>query len=253
MKLLILGGTKDARQLSQAIHHAQPELCITYSVAGLVRQPQVPAQVISGGFTQHGGLAAYCQAQQIDAVLNATHPFSCHMGQIASQACTQLGLTYWRFLRPQWQQQSADDWRLFDHTSDLLQAMAGYQRIALTLGQVSPEELALLNPNGQIWLRTAVAPKHSLPAQVSWIKAIGPFAEADELALLKKHQIQAIACKNSGGSATQAKLTAARTLGLPVFMLQRRAINGPVEQDFDALVKQVSHWAQLTKGSIHEQ
>jgi len=249
MKLLILGGTADARHFTKAVHQQQPALELVYSVAGLVRQPQVPATVVSGGFSQFGGLTNYCKEQQIDAIANLTHPFSITMGQHGQQTCDQLGLDYWRFLRPQWQQQTTDDWRLFSDTKALFSGLSEYQRVLLTLGQVSADELMLLGSNQQIWLRTAVEPQHVLPANVTWIKAIGPFNEASELALLKQHRIQAIASKNSGGESTAAKLSAARSLNIPVLMLQRPAIAGPVEEDFDALVEQVSQAAQHTKGN----
>jgi precorrin-6A/cobalt-precorrin-6A reductase len=257
MKLLILGGTADARHLATALHQSQPSLELVYSVAGLVRQPQVPATVVSGGFSQFGGLSVYCKEQHITGIINATHPFSTTMGNHATQACNELGIDYWRFLRPQWQQQAGDDWRFFSSTNELLNALSGYQRTLLTLGQVSPEELALLGSNQQIWLRTAVEPKHILPANVTWIKAIGPFDEASELALLQQYQIQAIASKNSGGSSTVAKLSVARVLEVPVLMLQRPTITGPVEEDFDVLIDRLNTWAQMqrthsNKGNHHE-
>jgi precorrin-6A/cobalt-precorrin-6A reductase len=247
VKLLILGGTADARHLATAMHQAAPCLELVYSVAGLVRQPKVPAVVVSGGFSQFGGLSAYCKDQQIDGIVNATHPFSITMGEHAQKACSQLGINYWRFLRPLWQQTAKDDWRLFDTRTKLLSAMSGYQRVLLTLGQVSAGELALLPTDQKIWLRTAVAPSYNLPDHVSWIKAIGPFDESGELALLKQHHIQAIASKNSGGSSTQAKLAAACSLKLPVFMLQRPAYTGPVEANFDYLIERLSQW---TKAAI---
>ena len=244
MKLLILGGTADARQLTTTMHQIQPCLELVYSVAGLVRQPQVPATVVSGGFSQFGGLGAYCKNQHINGIVTATHPFSITMGNHAEQACNEVGIEYWRFLRPQWQQKAGDDWRLFGTRTELLRALSSYQRTLLTLGQIGPEDLALLNSNQHVWLRTAVQPAHVLPANVSWIKAIGPFNEASELALLKRHQIQVIASKNSGGSSTEAKLTAARTLNVPVFMLQRPAVTGPAEEQFDVLIDRLQAWAQ---------
>ena len=142
MRLLILGGTADARHLAIALHQTQPCLELIYSVAGLVRQPQVPATVVSGGFTQFGGLSAYCKQQNIDGIVNMTHPFSVTMGQHAEQTCHELGLNYWRFLRPQWQPQTGDDWRLFGTTAALLSALSSYQRTLLTIGQISPTEMA---------------------------------------------------------------------------------------------------------------
>jgi precorrin-6A/cobalt-precorrin-6A reductase len=48
-----------------------------------------------------------------------------------------------------------------------------------------------------------------------------PYTVAAEVALLREHAVDALVTKNSGGEATVAKLTAARTLGLSVVMVRR--------------------------------
>ena len=72
--VLILGGTADARRVTQLLH--EQGLPLLYSVAGLVRRPNVPAEVISGGFTQFGGLSAYIKSRNVVAIINATHPYT---------------------------------------------------------------------------------------------------------------------------------------------------------------------------------
>ncbi len=102
--------------------------------------------------------------------------------------------------------------------------------VLLTAGQIEQEWLdrlcALINPDQQQWLRTAVPPKVTLPASMQWIKAIGPFAYDDEYQLMQQHKIDIILSKNSGGDATIAKLEAARALAIPVVMLERPALSG---------------------------
>ena len=51
----------------------------------------------------------------------------------------------------------------------------------------------------------------------------GPFTVDGERALLAGQQIDTVVTKNSGGSATVAKLVAARELGLDVVMVSRPA------------------------------
>jgi len=49
----------------------------------------------------------------------------------------------------------------------------------------------------------------------------GPFAEADEAALIRRHRIDLLVSKNSGGAATYAKIAAARRLGIPAVLVRR--------------------------------
>jgi precorrin-6A/cobalt-precorrin-6A reductase len=67
------------------------------------------------------------------------------------------------------------------------------------------------------------------------IRSRGPFAEADERALMREHGIEVLVTKNSGGTATYGKVAAARTLGLPVVMVARPAKpDGPAVADVDS-------------------
>lgn len=251
MNILILGGTADGRKITTLLHTQQPELNLIYSVAGLVRQPQVPATVISGGFSQFGGMQAYCQANHIDAIVDATHPYATQICVTARQTAKDLQLGYWRFLRPAWQAKADDQWHHYSQRDALMQTISEYDRILLTIGQVSAKELAQLNQVPQVWLRTAVQPNVELPANVHWIKAIGPFDLDHESALLKEHDIQALASKNSGGDATSAKLLAASQRNIPVYMLDRPAAQGDEYGQFETLISQFKHWQQHNTRAKH--
>ena len=66
----------------------------------------------------------------------------------------------------------------------------------------------------------AVEPPLAVP-HASYIRARGPFAEADDRALLAAHAIDVVVSKNSGGGAAYGKIAAARALGIEVLMLRR--------------------------------
>ena len=220
-KLLLLGGTSDGRKMAEALHDAG--IFLIYSMAGLVRIPTVPYELVIGGFHQFGGLTQYLKDNHITAILDVTHPYAVNMSVQAATSTREVGIPYLRLNRLSWIKNTDDDWHTFDNWPALFDALKNKNRVFLTLGQLHQNQLETLATytNQEHVLRTAVKPIFDLPKSITWIKAVGPFTEKDERALLSKFNIDAIVCKNSGGTATQEKLNAARKMNIPVFMLNR--------------------------------
>ena len=222
MKILLLGGTADARRLADGLHQAG--LQVIYSLAGLVRVPKVDCQLVVGGFTQFGGLATYLRDHNIGMVLDVTHPYAQTMSTKAVVASKEVGVPCWRFHRPAWQKSAQDNWMEYQSDEDLLAQLSLYRTPLLSAGQMSEslieQILNLPNVDRIVW-RTAVAPAFSMPNKVKWIKAIGPFALEDERQLLIDESIDVIVSKNSGGTATYSKLEAAQDLSIPVLLHRR--------------------------------
>lgn len=223
MKLLILGGTGDAKTLARELHNKGID--VIYSIAGLVRQPDLPCQIISGGFSIRGGLSRYLLENNITALLDATHPFATKMSQTALEVAEQLDIPLWRYQRPDWVATHEDSWTFFNDWDDLLRALASYRSIFMTQGQLSETMLAALQQHRkadqQFIHRTAIAPKHTIPDWMEWVQGIGPFSLDDELTLLKKHHVEVVVSKHSGGNIPN-KLLAARDGNLPVLLLAQK-------------------------------
>lgn len=242
MKILLLGGTADGRHLAERF--SQLGLEVIYSIAGLVRVPTLPCEILVGGFTQLGGLARFLKDRQMDLVINATHPYAATMSNKAVAAGKETGIPVWRFLRPAWQPQAGDDWRDYQNDDDLLEQLKGFKRPLLSAGQMTREQLlAIIELAGferGVW-RTAALPKFDVPEKIIWLKAIGPFDLANERELLKQHQIDVIVTKNSGGDSTSAKLEAARELDISVLLQQRPQVSDAVRtfSDYSQLIQAV--------------
>ncbi len=244
MKILLLGGTADGRVLAERLH--KKNVSVIYSVAGLVRVPTVECEVVSGGFTQFGGLEHFIKQKHIDAILDVTHPYAEIMSTKAINAAALCHIPCWRFHRREWQPQAGDNWILVNNWEEALPFLSTKQSILLTAGQLNQDFIdslydmsvafsSRLLPDSSSGhssdlsprvrprqlLRTAVKPKATLPPTMEWIKAIGPFSYDDELALMKQYNVDALITKNSGGDSTIAKLAAARDLGVSVLMLKR--------------------------------
>ncbi len=220
--VLILGGTTEAYDLAAALV-ARGGLRVVTSFAGRTKTPRLPAgEWRSGGFGGAEGLAEYLRAECFDAVIDATHPFAAAMAINAAEACTQEGVKLLRLEREPWRAGPGDRWTEVDTLDEAaVNLRRGAKRVLMAVGR---QELAPFVSLDDVWflIRSVEAPE-PMPAfkQYELLLSRGPFDAAGERALLRDKRIDTIVCKNSGGTATQAKLIAARELGIQVIMKRR--------------------------------
>ena len=237
-RLLILGGTTEAAALAVRLD-GDPRLAVTSSLAGRTQKPAaLPGAVRIGGFGGLEGLEAHLAQQGIGFVIDATHPFAATISRHAALACKRRGVPRLQLVRPAWQPRSGDDWREVATLEDAAALLPDLgRRVFLTIGR---QEVGAFAGLTDLWFlaRMIDAPEQPLPlAQSTLLLERGPFDEASETALLRRHRIDALVAKNSGGAATYAKIAAARALGLPVLMVSRpEAPPGPQAPDVEQAV-----------------
>lgn len=201
-------------------------LTVTLSLAGRTRNPAaLPVPVRIGGFGGVEGLAAYLREHRIAAVLDATHPYAARISANAHLAARAGGVPLLALARPAWVPDAGDDWRpVADVPAACVALGFAPRRVFLALGRQEVAGFAAA-PQHRYLIRSVdpITPPPPMP-DVTCLTARGPFTLADEAALLDAHGIEAIICKNSGGTASFAKLVAARARRLPVFMLARPAL-----------------------------
>ncbi len=129
-----------------------------------------------------------------------------------------------RLERPAWRPISGDDWIEVDDWPEAAELVGRTaRRVLLAVGR---RELAAFAAIDHVWyLVRSVEPPNPMPPfrQAEFLLARGPFALNGERSLLALHRIDTIVCRNSGGSAADAKLVAARELGIRVAMKRRPA------------------------------
>ncbi|MBL8570556.1 MAG: cobalt-precorrin-6A reductase [Phreatobacter sp.] len=238
MALLILGGTSEAAALAAQVA-AMPDVPALVSLAGRTSAPlplALPMRV--GGFGGATGLAAFLRDSGVKAVVDATHPFAAIMPFNAETACRAAGVNLVALRRPEWAPVAGDRWLdVPDMATAALALGREPKRVLLTIGR---QELAAFAaaPQHHYLARMIDEPKagHGLP-DLTVIRARGPFALADEIDLMRSAAIDTVVAKNAGGSATEAKLAAARALGIAVVMVARPAKPGvPVVETVEAAV-----------------
>lgn len=221
VSLLILGGTQEAAELARRLTRDTDWRIIT-SLAGRTRHPaSLPGEVRIGGFGGSAGLAEYLRQEGIDLVLDATHPFAQKMPGHAERAAILAGVLRIKLLRPAWVAQPEDRWLPVTSLEEAADALPLSCRAFLTTGR---QELSPFAGRSDVHflVRLVDRPEDPLPlAQYEVIAQRGPFRTDEETSLLAEHRIDCLVSKNSGGSASYAKIKAARTLGLPVVMIER--------------------------------
>ena len=222
LRVLVLGGTTEARLLGQALAR-DARIAPILSLAGRTRDPAraaIPTRV--GGFGGREGLARYLFDTRIDVVVDATHPFAARISVNAHAACERQRVPLAVFTRPAWEPGEGDRWTFVPDITAAAAALGqAPRRVFLTTGRL---ELAAFRaaPQHQYLVRTIDLPEtDDLPSHHRVILARGPFAVADEIALMRETRAEVLVSKNSGGAASFGKIAAARDLGLPVVMIER--------------------------------
>ena len=214
----MLGGTGEARQLAAAL--LAEGVDVLSSLAGRTADPVLPeGPVRVGGFGGAEGLAAWLAEHRPRAVVDATHPFAAQITTSAATAAAAHGTPLLRLQRPGWTPGPGDTWRYVDSLAAAAEAAAGYASVFLTTGRQGITAFAGLP--GRVLVRAVDPPGVPLPAGATLLLDRGPFSVADELALLREHAVDVVVTKDSGGHLTEAKLVAARELGLPVVLVRR--------------------------------
>ena len=228
--MLLLAGTAEAALLAPLLAD-EPGVEVEASLAGHTRVPAaLPCPVRTGGFGGSGGLATWLRADGTDVLVDATHPFAGTMPHNAFRAAAAVGIPRVRLLRPAWTPGPGDRWRTVGSLAEAAAALGdvGARTALLTTGRL--DLAAFAGVRGVRFVVRSIEPAGALP----WPDAVaihdrGPYTVAGEVALLREHDVDALVTRNSGGSATAAKLTAARELGVPVVMVARPPVpEGPV-------------------------
>lgn len=244
-RVLVLGGTAEARELAAMLREAG--IPVISSLAGRVARPRLPVgEVRVGGFGGPSGLASWLSEHELAAVVDATHPFAERISSSAVQACAAVGVPLVRLERPGWSERPGDRWHWVDDLGEAAELVPQLgQRVLLTTGRQGLAAFAAAD--GWFLVRCVDPPRPPLPPQHELLLDRGPYTLTGELALFDRHWIDLLVTKDSGGSHTQPKLDAARERDAQVIVVRRpsRAETATVTTPAAALA-----WAQIACSGV---
>ena len=221
MRLLLLGGTREARNIATALRR-EAGLSLTVSLARPDRSPAPygwPVRI--GGFGGDKAYADWLENTGASAVLDATHPFAVRMGQRTMALTDDLGIEYVRFLRPSWMPVDGDRWTFVNLPEEVEEKIPEGATVFLATGQNDVEHFGRLTGR-RVLCRVRGAPTQPFPFEDGrFVVGTRPFTVFDECDFFVREGVDWIVSQNSGGQGSWPKIEAARELGLPVAMIRR--------------------------------
>ena len=227
MRILILGGTGEARDLAGRLVTLGHR--VTTSLAGRTTSPTLPeGELRVGKFGGIPGLVGYLKAAGIERLVDATHPYAGLISINAVAASQQTGIPLVRLMRPAWVEPEGANWR---HVRDMHEAAEALPPLATVLVTTGHEDLGevLDRDDCRFVVRLIEPPAEPLPGHARLILSRPPYTLEGETRLFRSEGITNLVTKNSGGAQTAAKLDAARVTGAQVIMVDR-PVYGPARE-----------------------
>ena len=219
MRILILGGTEEARLLANQLVSMEHE--VTTSYAGRTSDPDLPeGEVRVGGFGGPRGLADYILNNGVQRLVDATHPYSVQIATNAYEAAQFTGVHLIRLIRPPWREPQYAFWHHVQNAEDAAAGLPKGARVLLTVGHRGLDTY-LARTDCSFVVRTIEPPERELPVHAQSLIARPPFFVGGETELMQYEGITHLITKNAGGVQTEAKLKAAQQMRLAIVMIAR--------------------------------
>jgi len=237
VKLLVLAGTEDGRELADALRGRGHDILVsTLTSYGADLALEQGLQVRSGAMDAQN-LVDLVEGGGFVAIVDATHPYAVLVKEMAKTVCKELAIPYLR-----WQRSSLDlepnpliHWAENISSAGHIAAELGH-RILLTTGSNALSEWVSLPSLQDKRLYIRVLPTSEVLARCELlgfkpnqiIAAQGPFSQEWDEAMFKQLRIDVVVTKESGKvGGTLEKVQACHHLNIPLVILQRPVADGP--------------------------
>ena len=196
-KILILGGTAEAREIAALLIAGGHD--VTSSLAGVTTEPVLPkGRTRIGGFGGVAGLRDYLNSENVEVVVDATHPFAALMSANAAAAIINTPTRLLRFERPAWLPSAGDNW----HSVDNIQLAADFlpynARAFVTTGRKELQPFFQRDDIGGV-VRTVELPNNDVPIAWRVILERPPHTLEIELGPFENEKLTPLISNNKSG------------------------------------------------------
>ncbi|EHQ89709.1 precorrin-6A reductase [Desulfosporosinus youngiae] len=231
MRLLVLAGTEDGRELADALKQRGHEVLVSTLTAYGADLAQGQGLQARSGAMDEEGLTDLLRGSSFAALVDATHPYAVRVKEMAKKVCANLSLPYLRWERSALELEDHSYIHWAEDIPDAARIAAGLgHRIMLTTGSNGlPEWVSLpLLKDKLLYVRVlptseVLARCESLgfkPNQI--IAAQGPFSQAWDEAMFRQLDVEVVVAKESGKvGGTLEKVQACLSLNIPLVLIKR--------------------------------
>lgn len=221
MRLLLLAGTWEARQIAAALTR-EPRSNAIVSLARAERRPLsfgLPTRI--GGFGGDDAFADWLVREKITGIIDATHPFAAAVSARTTRIAGETGVDYIQFLRPAWLPEPGDNWTFLNTETDAARHIPEGARVFLATGRRRLDAFAPMSEVTLFCRRTDGGEGPFPYPNGKYVLGRPPFSVPQEIGTFRRLKVDWLVARNSGGTASRAKLEAARELGIRVAMIRR--------------------------------
>lgn len=220
--ILVMAGAREAHGIVSALLGRRRRVISSLPEAGRMFETLlVPTRV--GPFSGETEFSDFVKQEGVTTVIDASHAFDTQESDLAAEVCDRVGIRYLRVLRPAWKPSHRDRWRRVRSVSEAVGKFPADARVFSNTGWPTLPEYADFKGQRLFMRQTDDAPREALFSFVTFVPGHPPFTQFQEQDLFTSLRITHLICRNTGGAASMSKLLAARELGLPVYMVERRA------------------------------
>lgn len=247
MRILVIGGTADSRQLLESMSYINPErqrfaidVCVASPTGEAAIEHLRDKLTIHTGRLDTAGFTTLMRTRKTDLVIDCSHPYATEVSKQVKQACDQLGIACWRLDRSERligsleaieRMTDLQNVQVFDNHAD---AIAAANRetgnILLTTGSKDLAVFAagLSDFSERVYVRVLPVSESIASCREAGVKTDhiiawqGPFSAELNQAMIRRYNIKLIITKDGGDqSGILAKAAAAARENVRLLVIGR--------------------------------
>ena len=234
--ILVLGGTKEAHELCDYLIAEEIEFYLSVATDYAIDIFKDYDKYMIVGKLDKNGIINFCEKNNVDLIVDITHPYAFMVSQNAIEAASEMGISYLRYERQSSSAYSDENiYYVETHEEAIKLAVTLSDKIFLTVGSNNADIYAPYNQSVDIFIR--ILPKSDLVKKCedlgfknsNIIAMQGPFSKALNKAMLTSTNAGVLITKESGNlGGFMDKLEACIELDVKLIVVQRPIVNYPL-------------------------